>query len=874
MYKVDCIIPAFNVGPYVMDAVESIRSQSIGFSNIRIVVVDDGSTDDTQDVCMAIRRLFGERGNIVYLRQDHQGAAVALNTGLDWVSSHGGADFICFLDADDMYERTFMQNMCEFLESSALDAAFCAERNFERGSNLYPLYSQFVKRGSRVYSLRHEAFLAQTVCAGMFRTECLTGKRFDPGLRYTYELVFATNLLRELGQAGFVSTTEYLKRKRVSRDSLSQLAESDPLFCEELVNSCKSVYDGDLASGLGGPRSVSPFSQSTVVYELVRRRLVDVLATASEASIARADTALRDILAITSDSVIEQNYVPYWLRQHFLILKHGSPRLGESDPIPRYYYGTYPSVELISGTVSVMQISEKNGRLRIRGYYIKPSYDAVELVAQVGERVFVSRVRDSWTNDRKSYLGEEYMRAKDFDLDIQLGGDCIVQFFFRIRSGKRYAANLSYEDTSRFAQDNSFFVGDEYIVSRSGSDSALRARSITEESIYDYVASQGDVGDPQLFRAFVGNFFEFRKRRIWLFMDRRTNIDDNAEALFRYAVGKRDGIEKFYVVPDASYMPQFEGVGWTVVWNSFEFRLLLLFAEKFISSHTFEVSTTVWASESENQTLRRFVNRFSNVDFVFLQHGITKENVSNWLNAYRHDISLLVTAAEPERQEFLHDCYGYGPSVVKLTGFPRYDRLTSQPEKMILFMPTFFKPYTTFKFDYSDQFRRSDYFRAMNEFINDQRLLEALKAHGYRFCFKLHEEIIVQRADFDIAEGVEVIDKEVTFNELFSKASLMITDYTSAVFDFAYLRKPVIYYQAVPNIKYPDGYFDYRRDGFGDVICDQAEMVDKVIEYMESGCVMEPEYVRRVEGFFKFGDRKNSARVYAGISKLDRRFRR
>jgi len=445
-----------------------------------------------------------------------------------------------------------------------------------------------------------------------------------------------------------------------------------------------------------------------------------------------------------------------------------------------------------------------------------------------------------------------------------------VQFFFRLTSGKRYAANFRYEYGSRFYEGNRLFVGDQYIVSRGTSSNILKVMPITEEAIFDYVAAQNNIGDSPLYQSIISNFFEFRKRRIWLFMDRRTNIDDNAEALFRFAATKHDGIEKFYVVPDASYMPQFEGVGWTVIWNSVEFRLLLMFAEKFISSHTFEVSTTVWSSENETSVLRKFVNRFSNVDFVFLQHGITKENVSSWLNTYRHDISMLVTAAEREKEEFLEPHYGYGPGVVKLTGFPRYDRLTSHPQKMILFMPTFFKPYTTFKFDYSEKFKHSAFFHAMDDLINDPRLLESLKAHGYRFCFKLHEELTVQRDDFNIPDGVELVDKEITFNELFDKASLMITDYTSAVFDFAFLMKPVIYYQAVANIKYPDGYFDYERDGFGAVIKDQASVVDKVIAYIENGCVMEPEYVDRVRAFFRFDDRKNCQRVYAEISKLHR----
>jgi CDP-glycerol glycerophosphotransferase (TagB/SpsB family) len=50
--------------------------------------------------------------------------------------------------------------------------------------------------------------------------------------------------------------------------------------------------------------------------------------------------------------------------------------------------------------------------------------------------------------------------------------------------------------------------------------------------------------------------------------------------------------------------------------------------------------------------------------------------------------------------------------------------------------------------------------------------------------------------------------------------------------------------------------------GFGQIIDDEDDLVEKIIEYMENDCLMEDEYVKRVESFFKFNDRNNSKRVY------------
>ena len=101
----------------------------------------------------------------------------------------------------------------------------------------------------------------------------------------------------------------------------------------------------------------------------------------------------------------------------------------------------------------------------------------------------------------------------------------------------------------------------------------------------------------------------------------------------------------------------------------------------------------------------------------------------------------------------------------------------------------------------------------------------------------------------------------------------MITDASSAVFDFAYLKKPIIYYQElnVPlNFDKDKGAFDYKEDGFGDFFDNRSGCIDKLISYMENGCVMEDKYKVRVDKFFTYHDNKNSERVYHELIRVDR----
>ena len=101
----------------------------------------------------------------------------------------------------------------------------------------------------------------------------------------------------------------------------------------------------------------------------------------------------------------------------------------------------------------------------------------------------------------------------------------------------------------------------------------------------------------------------------------------------------------------------------------------------------------------------------------------------------------------------------------------------------------------------------------------------------------------------------------------------MVTDYSSVAFDFAYLRKPIVYSQFDKaeffggGHSYTEGYFDYVRDGFGEVEETLENVVDRIIEYMENGCQIKPEYRERIDKTFAFDDKDCSRRVYETVLK-------
>lgn len=99
------IIPLYNKAPYVRKAIESVIEQT--YKEWELVVVDDGSIDGSGDIVKAIHN-----SRIRLVRQDNAGVSAARNRGV----AESTAPYICFLDADDWWEPTFLEEMARVIE--------------------------------------------------------------------------------------------------------------------------------------------------------------------------------------------------------------------------------------------------------------------------------------------------------------------------------------------------------------------------------------------------------------------------------------------------------------------------------------------------------------------------------------------------------------------------------------------------------------------------------------------------------------------------------------------------------------------------------------------------------------------------------------
>jgi len=193
---VSIIIPNYNHAQYVADAINSVLNQT--YSNYEVIVVDDGSKDNSREVIGQ----FADKVRAIY--QQNQGLSAARNTGID--AARGA--YIGVLDADDMYEPEFIGTLVSSLESQpSADGIYCGYRFVDDLNNPLPQIEAREVPPENLYRallegnfLVPESMFVRKYCydkVGPFDTSLRALEDFDMWLRITnqFKIIYSTRIL-------------------------------------------------------------------------------------------------------------------------------------------------------------------------------------------------------------------------------------------------------------------------------------------------------------------------------------------------------------------------------------------------------------------------------------------------------------------------------------------------------------------------------------------------------------------------------------------------------------------------------------------------------------------------------------------------------
>lgn len=350
-----------------------------------------------------------------------------------------------------------------------------------------------------------------------------------------------------------------------------------------------------------------------------------------------------------------------------------------------------------------------------------------------------------------------------------------------------------------------------------------------------------------------------RKKCHWVLHERGTDARDNGYFFYRYLKEKHPEQKIYYIIDKNS--PDYDRVKEDAVhFGSLKNYWVIATAEKIISTHCY------YGLPCMNPKLFRFFK--INERFCFLQHGVIQCDMPS-LYYDRAGIRLFLCGAAPEHQ-YIEDKYGYSSSTVRYTGLARYDTLhNAKTKNQILIMPTW-------RMYIKDQnhFLQSEYYRQWNQILKDPRLAEYLEKSDLSVIFYPHYEVQKYLHLFQPGSDRIILADFANYDvqTLLKESRLLVTDYSSVFFDFAYMRKPVIYFQFDQDEffgkHYNRGYFSYQKMGFGPVTECVESTVDSMIQSTEHGFLPTDAYRERMEEFFPLYDQKNCERIYDAICSI------
>jgi hypothetical protein len=361
-------------------------------------------------------------------------------------------------------------------------------------------------------------------------------------------------------------------------------------------------------------------------------------------------------------------------------------------------------------------------------------------------------------------------------------------------------------------------------------------------------------------------------RDAWLLMDRDTAAGDNAEHLYRYLRAQHPEINAWFVLGrDSPDWSRLSADGFRLLdYGSPAHLVALLHCVHLVSS---QIDSYVV------KPFRKHLLGPGRWRYTFLQHGVTKDDLSRWVNG--KPIDLFITATPDEHEAIVADGSPYVLTELetRLTGFPRHDRLLRLAERgrrdMLLVVPTWRRELLGAqgvgnRRDLLEQFWSSVYAVAWLELLQAPELAQLCARAGWQLCFVPHPNMQDYLGSVTLPAHVTARRfSEIDIQELLAASAAVVTDYSSLAFEAAYVRRPVVYYQFdrgdffAGGHVYRQGRWSYERQGFGPV----AETTTTVISALGTIADTGPdgEYLARMERTFPLRDGRCCERTTAAI---------
>lgn len=209
MMKVSILIPAYNVEKFLPACLDSVLGQT--YQDLQVVIVDDGSKDNTLDICKS----YAERDRRVeFYTQENQGVAAARNHLLEKVKG----DYVLFVDADDWIEQDMVEFLLTQIKGTDADIITCGNViNDDIISDEYSLKE--LSQGKAIEQFLYHKEFRGSLWNKLIKTTSLSNCRFQSGISFGEDALFCWHVLQTVGNV--ICTDRQLYHYRMNDESIS-----------------------------------------------------------------------------------------------------------------------------------------------------------------------------------------------------------------------------------------------------------------------------------------------------------------------------------------------------------------------------------------------------------------------------------------------------------------------------------------------------------------------------------------------------------------------------------------------------------------------------------------------------------------------------
>lgn len=890
-FKISVIVPVYNAEEFLEETIESVVNQTIGFKdNIQLILINDGSKDNSEKICLKYKKLYPD--NIIYEYKENGGVSSARNLGRKYVE----AKYFNFLDSDDKWALDAFKKAYNFFENHYDEIDVLNVRTIIFGGKNYkhPLDYKF-NNGARIIDLNNEyesIQLGNAAC--FFKTEALKNIYHQTNLITSEDTLFMGQTVMNSLKYGVLPSAHYYYRRLTEGGSLSSKALQRKEWYTNIIKYCHQKLIDESIEKYG---FVQKFIQYTILYELqwriYKNPIIDKTLTKNE--IKEYRKSIVNILKyIDDDIILNFKNRKAMFKFYLLSLKYDKDIFKDFEiKENKYLYFNEEKIYNLTKrrTLTVEILEKDKNNLILKG-------NCGILSKLVNSKNCKFRLVDDKNNYYDITLHErEYKKVISFCDEVIIPGtiymakvpiDKVNYIKFEITDENNNTVYLKpsfgkHSGLSTALRNKTYRIVDKYLITYNSGEIVISNNSASK-----HIKSEIKLLIKTLLQKKLGVILMrllyyitklFYKKPIWFVRDKFEKAGDNGESVFKYLSTweKKDDYNIYFILrKDSVDYERLKKYGKIIDPRSLKYKLLFLLSSKIIDSVVIASSINPFG---KNVGYYRDLFKF---DFVGLFHGIGQRDMSFWTNDFNYNIKVYVSGAEREYKAMISEDNGYDENIIKFTGLPRFDELENKKTKEIAFMPTWRNDLAgavikgTNKREYREDFKNSDYFKFYNSLINNKKLISKMKQLGYTGVFYNHPNLMQQVDDFEDNDTIKIAKENASPNDVISNCALLVTDYSSAAFECAYLNKPVIYTQFdyadfVERHTGTGGYFDYGKDSFGPVCHDEKSSVDAIIKYIEKDCVNDKKYQPKIDKFFLYRDKNNSKRLVDEVVKYDER---